>query len=85
MADNLLSTSITDAFAHFPDGPNTAVHSGEARPVFDGLPAVDQDWVTETVRQYDPRNLQSYPALAAELGVKQSVTYGLMALLHPGA
>lgn len=85
MARNLLAeTSITSAFDHFPDGPND-IHSDEVRPVFNGLPAVDRDWVTNTVENFDPRNSADYPKLAAALGVSESVAAGLMVLLHPEA
>lgn len=86
MARNLLSeTQLTAPFAHFPDGPDGAVHSDEVRPVFESLSERDQEWVTELVQKQDPRNPLTVPTLAVALGVSEPVTVGLVNLLHPEA
>lgn len=86
MARNLLrETTITHAFAHFPDGPFDAIHSEEIRPVFESLPADQQEWVRETVLRFPARDGSVTAARAEALGVAESVGIGLMVLLHPDA
>lgn len=87
MARNLLAeTSLTNPFAHFPDGPNQTIHTSDLQPIFEGLEDHTQDFARRTVSKYDPRGgEQTYGALAVDLGVQMSVAYGLMTLLHPDA
>lgn len=71
--------NIISAFAHFPDGPNVGIHSDDLRPVFESLPADDQDWTARTVNQFDRTDIKG---VASKLGVPESVAAGLIALLH---
>lgn len=86
MARNLLSeTTITHAFAHFPETGFNTIHPTELRPIFESLPADQQEWAREIVLKYDPRDGQSVQPLSRELGVTESVAIGLAVLLHPEA
>jgi hypothetical protein len=78
-------TDFAAAFAHFPDDPYGAIHSQDVRPVFESLPADQQEQATRAVLKYDPRDGRTSQILSADLGVAQSVAIGLSILLHPDA
>jgi hypothetical protein len=83
MARNLLAETTTTApFAHFRSGPGMAIHSDELRPVFDSLTADDQEWIAEVIGRHDRTD---YETVAEKLGLQESVTVGLIAMLHPEA